>query len=146
MQPIVMRRELDLGIPPAAPSEAVMRGIAAELKRNGCGIRHQDAGSVEFVGPTSLYLGFSMTRKAAALVSSGVVWLDPAAGRVRMELRFSKLFALLGIVLLFMVVFQDTDAATRLTFLLMMGGVTWLNAYLARSAFEQWIAIGAHKA
>jgi hypothetical protein len=146
MQPIVMRRQLYLSTPPGAPPEAVMRGIAAELKRGGCGIRHQDAGSVEFVGPSSIYFGFSITRKAAALVSSGVVWLDPATGRVQMELRFSKLYLLLGIVVLLVVVAQDTDAWTRLTFLAIVGGITWLNAMFARSAFEQWIATGALKA
>lgn len=146
MKPIVMHREIYLAPQPGVPPEAMMRGIAAELKRGGCGIRHQDAGSVEFVGPSSLYFGFSMTRKAAALVSSGAVWLDPATGRVRMELRFSRFYMLLGIVVLCVLVLQDMDVGTRLTGLAMISGITWLHATLARSAFEQWIATGALKA
>lgn len=147
MQPIVITRHLDFASPLAAP-DAVAHAVADGLRRNGCRILSASGGVVAFGGPSAWYFGFSMRRKAAPVVSGGVVTIDPAAPdrRIRVELRFNKLFYLVPALAACFMVFADGGPAERLSMLTFIGGIWWVHYALAWWAYESWVREAASRA
>jgi hypothetical protein len=147
MQPLTNTRHVDFATPLAAP-DAVTRAVADGLRRNGSRIVSASGGVVAFSGPSAWYFGFSMRRKAAAVVSSGVVTIDPAAPdrRIRVELRFNTLFYLLPALAACFMVFADGGPGERLSMLTFIGGIWWVHYALAWWAYESWVREAASRA
>jgi len=147
MRPIVITRQLDFRRPLAGP-DAVTRAIADLLRRNGSQATvHVSAGVVEFSGPSFWYFGFSMRRKAAPMVRTGVVTLDPAnPHRILLELRFGVVSYLWPVLVACAMVAIDGSAGDRVTMLALIAGVWWFNHRLARWAYESWVREAASRA
>lgn len=142
---MILTRDVDLHRPFAAP-DAVARAIADELRKHGCRIRQVTPGMVEFNGPSPFRFTFSYSERAAAGVSSGVLWLDPADGRVRTALRISSLQLLVAIVPACIAVTTDVSVLGRLLALMGTPVLLWVNLIWARSVFVRWITVGANRA
>lgn len=87
-----------------------------------------------------------MADRAAAAVSSGHLWLDPAGGRVRMPLRIHPLHFVIAIVPACLVATMDLPLVARLLFLAVVTLVLCVNVLGARAVFERWVEEGARRA
>jgi hypothetical protein len=142
MHPLIVRRQLELAVPPAAP-EALMRAVADELGRNGSIIGSVERDRVEFTGPDAFHPGASRERRAAGMVERGIVWLDPTLPRLNLELRIGLVHFLWPALISIAVVMMDTDVVFRAVGLAAIAGITWRNLATARRAFEGWVERGA---
>jgi hypothetical protein len=89
-----------------------------------------------------------MRRKAAQMVSGGVVTLDPADPhrRIRIDLRFGLLSYLWPVMAACALVAMDASAGDRAAMLAFIAGIWWLNYALARWAYESWVREAAARA
>lgn len=143
---MILTGDVDLHRPlPAAP-DAVARAIADELRRNGCIVRRVAPGVVEFDGPGAVRL--SKEDRPAAIVSSGAVWLNPAAsdGRMRLALRIGPARLVMAAAWACGVVAMELPVVVRLLLLVVIVAIVWFRFDTARSIFEGWVADGARRA
>ena len=144
---MLLTGDVDLHRPlPAAPG-AVAQAIADELRRNGCVIRRVAPDVVEFDGPSALRAAASGEYVAATLVSSGVVWLNPAGnGRMRVALRMSPALLVLVAAAACGAVVLEMFVGSRFVILAVIATLAWFNLDAARSTFEDWVGDGARRA
>ncbi|HEU4562629.1 MAG TPA: hypothetical protein VFS20_32670 [Longimicrobium sp.] len=144
---MILKSDLDLHRSlPAAP-DAVATAVADELRRNGCAVRSVAPGVIEFDGPP-MYRGLAAGEwQPASLVSSGTVWLNPAAadGYMRLTLRISPALMILAAAAACGVVMLDVFVGTRFVILFVLAWIVWTILVSARDAFETWVNHGARQ-